>query len=78
MAQWINVLQNNSFKNPTGLPSLCEKTGSIALVQLGNMAKWQAGWHAGSQTDKMLLSLEIFKIIYCSKVQCHYSGTNTF
>ena len=58
---------------------LCEKTGVVALAQLALMA--------GSQADEMLLSLEIFKIIYSMKhwnleafrkVQCHYSDTNTF
>ena len=27
MAQWINILRNNSFVNPIRLPLLCEKTG---------------------------------------------------
>ena len=35
MAQWINVLQNNSFVNPTRLPLLFEKTGALAIVELG-------------------------------------------
>ena len=34
MAQWINVLQNNSFINPMQLPLLCEKTRAIAIVEL--------------------------------------------
>ena len=47
MAQWINVLRNNNFVNPTGLPLLCEKTGAIAIVepvlhQAGSPAVWQA------------------------------------
>ena len=47
MVQWINVLQSNSSVNPTQLPFkfMYEKTGAIALVQLGHMA----GWLAGSQ-----------------------------
>ena len=35
MAQWINALRNNSFVNPMQLPLLCEKTGAIAIVELG-------------------------------------------
>ena len=43
MAQWINVLRNNGFVNPTRLPLLCEKTGALAIVEPGLMAVWQAG-----------------------------------
>ena len=51
------------------------------------MAGWKADRLAGSQADEMLLNLEIFKIMYWMKhwnlsvfrkVQCRYSGTNTF
>ena len=42
MAQWINVLQNISFVNLTQLPLLCEKTGALAIVELGLKAGWQA------------------------------------
>ena len=35
MAQQINVLRNNSFVNLTQLPLLCEKTGALAIVELG-------------------------------------------
>ena len=35
MAQWINVLRNNNFVNPTRLPLLCEKTGALAIVESG-------------------------------------------
>ena len=35
MAQWINVLRNNDFVNPTRLPLLCEKTGALAIVEPG-------------------------------------------
>ena len=59
MAQWINILQNSSFVNPSRLPFLCEKTGAVALVQPGLMA--------GRLADEMLLHLEIFKIIYWTK-----------
>ena len=33
MAEWINVLQKNSFVNPSLLPLLREKTGAVALAQ---------------------------------------------
>ena len=35
MAQWINVLRNNDFINPTRLQLLCEKTGALAIVEPG-------------------------------------------
>ena len=35
MAQWINFLRNNSFVNPMQLPLSCEKTGTLAIVELG-------------------------------------------
>ena len=43
MAQWINFLQNNSFVNPTQLPLLCEKAGTLAIVEPGLMAGHWAG-----------------------------------
>ena len=43
MAQWINVLQNNSFVNPMQLPLLCEKTGDLAIVEPDLMAGRPAG-----------------------------------
>ena len=33
MVQWINILWNNGFVNPTRLPLLCEKTGALAIVE---------------------------------------------
>ena len=42
MAQWINILWNNGFIDPTRLP-LCEKTGALAIVELGLTAGWQFG-----------------------------------
>ena len=42
MAQWINILRNNSFVNPTQLPLLCEKIGALAIVEPGLMAGQQA------------------------------------
>ena len=38
MAQWINILQNNSFMNTKQLILLREKTGAVALAQPGLMA----------------------------------------
>ena len=61
MVQWINVLQNNSFINPTQLPLLCEKTGAIALAQPGLMAGWLSSRLSGR---RMLVHLEIFKSTY--------------
>ena len=43
MAQWINVLRNNGFVNPTRLPLLCEKTGAIVIVEPGLTAGRQSG-----------------------------------
>ena len=43
MAQWINILWNNSFVNPTQLPLLCEKTGALAIVEPGLTSGWQSG-----------------------------------
>ena len=38
MTQWINALQNNSLINLMRLPLLYEKTGALAIVELGLMA----------------------------------------
>jgi len=46
---------------------LCEKFGAIALVLLSFMAGRLAGWLAGKPADKIVLNLEIFKIIYWMK-----------
>ena len=51
MAQWINVLRNNGFVNPTRLPLLCEKTGALAIVEPGLMAGRPAVWQAVRQTN---------------------------
>jgi len=56
MVQWIN-LWYNCFVNRQLLPLLYEKTGAIALVLPGLI---MAGW----QTDKIVLNLKIFKILY--------------
>ena len=63
MAQWINILRNNSFINLPRLPFLCEKTEAVPLAQPGSYGR-QAGRQTGSQANEIL---EIFKIIYWMK-----------
>ena len=55
MAQWINVLQNNSFINPTRLPLLCRNFRAVALAELGLMAGWLI--------DEMRVNFEFLKFI---------------
>ena len=47
MAQWINVLRNNSFVNPTRLHLLCRSSKAVAVAELGLTAVWLTGWLAG-------------------------------
>ena len=47
MAQWINILRNNSFINPARLPLLCRNSIAVALVEPGLTAGWLAGWLVG-------------------------------
>ena len=54
MAQWINVLRNNGFVNPTRLPLLREKTGALAIVEPGLTAGRQAGSSAGRQFGRRI------------------------
>ena len=63
MAQWINVLWNNSFVNPTRLPLLCRNSRTIALAEPGLMADWLAGWPAGWLADEMWVNLKFLKFI---------------
>jgi len=50
------------------LPFSDEKSGAIALAQPGpRQAGRPAGRQAGSQSDEIVLDLEIFKIIYRMK-----------
>ena len=42
MAQWTNVLWNNSFVNPTSLSLPCRNAGAIHLAQPGLTASWVA------------------------------------
>ena len=60
MAQWMNLHQNNSFVNWMRLPLLCEKFGAILLVLVGLTVGRLGGW----QSDKIVVDLEIFKILY--------------
>ena len=53
MVQWINILRNNSFVNPTRLPLLCEKIGALAIVEPGLTAGRQAGSLAGRQAGSL-------------------------
>ena len=50
MAQWVNRLRNNIFRdifvNPLPLPLSCEISGALHLAQPGLMAGRQAGWLA--------------------------------
>ena len=55
MAQWINVLLNNSFVNPTQLPLLCRNFRTVALVEPGLTVGWLA--------DKMRVNFEFLKFI---------------
>jgi len=51
MAQ-LNLFQNSRFVNYTQIPSLCEKSGAIALVLQGLTAGWLAGWQSGRQAGR--------------------------
>ena len=55
MAQWINVLWNNSFKNPTQLPLLHRNSSAVALVEPGLTAGWLA--------DKMRVNFKFLKFV---------------
>jgi len=67
---------------------LYEKSGTIALVLPGLTASCPASRLAGWPADKIVLNLEIFKIVYCmkyfefllclTKLWCYYSCTNAF
>ena len=59
MAQWINVLRNNSFVNQTRLPLLCRNSRAVALAEPGLTAGWLAGWLAGRRNAG---KFQIFKI----------------
>ena len=66
MAQWINIFRNNGFVNPTRLPLLCEKTGSLAIVELGLMAGRQAGRQAIRQAIRQ--AVRQTKLLYIKKI----------
>ena len=55
MAQWINVLWNNSFVNPMRLPLLSRNSRAVALAE----PSLTAGWLAGRQNAG---KFQIFKI----------------
>ena len=55
MAQWINVLRNNSFVNLTRLPLLYRNSRAIALAEPGLTRGWLA--------DKMQVNFKFLKFI---------------
>ena len=55
MAQWMNVLRNNSFVNPKRLPLLCRNSRAVALAEPGLTAGWLA--------DKMRVNFKLLKFI---------------
>ena len=55
MAQWINILWNNGFVNPTRLLLWCRNSRAIALAELGLTAGWLA--------DEMQVNFKFLKFI---------------
>ena len=52
------VFRNNGFIIVTQLPFLCEKTGALAIMELGLMAGRQAVMQAGRQADQTVVKYE--------------------
>ena len=63
MAQWINILRNNSFVNPTRLLLLFRNSKAVALAELGLMAGWLVGWLAGWLADEMWVNFKFLKFV---------------
>ena len=63
MAQWINVLQNNSFINPTQLPLLRRNSRAITLEEPCLTTGWLAGWLTGWLADKMQVNFEFLILL---------------
>ena len=67
MVQWINVLRNNSFVNPTQLLLLCRNSRAVALAKPGLTAVWLAGWLAGWLAswlaDEMQVNFNFLKFV---------------
>ena len=59
MVQWMNVLQNSSFENPTQIPLGCRNSRAIALA---DWVSWQANWVVGWLADEMQVNFN-FKFI---------------
>ena len=59
MAQWINVLWNDSFINLTLLPLLCRNFRAVELAEPGLTAGRLAGWLA----DEMRVNFDFLKFI---------------
>ena len=74
MVQWINVLQNNSFVNPTQLPLLCRNFRTIALAEPDLTAGWLAGWLA----DEILVNFEFLKFNLDGCCKCENWGSHRF
>ena len=55
MAQWINVLWNNSFVNPTRLPLLGRNSRALALAEPGLTAGWLA--------DEIRVNFKFLKLV---------------
>ena len=58
MAQWINVLRNNSFVNLRQLPLLCRNSTVVVLVELGH-----AGWLTSWLAVKMCVNFKFLRFI---------------
>ena len=59
MVQWINVLWNSRFINPTRLTLLCRNFRAVALAEPGLTYNRLAGWLA----DKMRVNFKFLKFI---------------
>ena len=55
MAEWINVLRNNSFVNSTQLPLLRRNSRAVALAEPGLTAVWLV--------DKMQVNFKFLKFV---------------
>ena len=79
MAQWINVLRNNSFVNPTRLPLLCRNFRAIALAEPGLTAGWLADeMRVNFGFLKFILDRIFKRLLRLSKLQHYYSNRNAF
>ena len=63
MVQWINILRNNSFVNPTRLPLLCRNPRAVAVAEPDLTAGWLAVWLAGWLADELWVNFKVLKFI---------------